>query len=237
MRRFFISPQWLRDDDVSLPASFARRLLVLGLGVGDQVVLLDDHGWAYQVELMALARDGAVGRVVGRSLAGGERRTKITLYQGLMQPRAFATLLRKGTELGLVEFVPLITDRCTIASLDSFKEERLASWRKVIQETAERAGRGRLPRLQPAMLFDSACDRASRSGLSLILWKEAEAQLGSVLQHRPFSIHLFAGPPMGFTAEEVDRARGYGVIPVSLGPVRARTTGLTASRIIFDRLK
>lgn len=237
MRRFFISPQWLRDDGVALPASFARRLLALGLGVGDQAVLLDDWGWAYQVELTALAKDGAVGRVVGRSLAGGERRTKITLYQGLMRPRPFATLLRKGTELGLVEFVPLITDRCTIASLDSFREERLASWRKVIRETAERAGRGRIPRLRPAMLFDPACDRAGRSGLSLILWKEAEASLESVLQHRPFSINLFAGPPAGFTAQEVDRARGYGVIPVSLSLVRAGTAGLTASQIILDHLR
>ena len=237
MRRFFISPQWLMDEGFTLPTVFARRLLALGLGVGDQVVLLNDHGWAYQVELTALAEGGAAGRVVGRSLAGGERRTKVTLYQGLMRPRPFATLLRKGTELGLVEFVPLITDRCIVASLDRFQEERLASWKEVIQEAAERAGRGRMPRLQPAMLFDSASDRAGRSGLSLILWQEAEARLESVLQHRPFSIHLFAGPPAGFTDQEVDRARGYGATPVSLGLMKAGTAGLTASRIIFDQLR
>jgi 16S rRNA (uracil1498-N3)-methyltransferase len=237
MHRFFISPQWLEDDGVTFPAFFARRLLTLNVGVGERAVFLDNCGWAYQVELTALDKDGALGRVVGRSLAGGERRTKITLYQGLMRLRAFTSLLRKGTELGLVEFVPLIADRCTVASLDRFQEDRLANWQQVIQETAEKSGRGCIPRLQPAMLFDSACDRAARRGLSLILWEEAEDSLESVLGHRPFSINLFAGPPAGFTAQEVDRARGYGAMPVSLGLVRAETAGLTASRIIFGQLR
>jgi 16S rRNA (uracil1498-N3)-methyltransferase len=235
MRRFFVSARWLRGDDAIFPASFARRLLALDLGVGDRVVLLDDYGWAYSVELTALAEDGAVARVVGMTLAGGEPRIKITLYQGLMQPRPFATLLRKGTELGLVEFVPLITDRCTIASLGGLKEDRLARWQKVIQQTAEEAGRGRIPRLQPAMLFDAACDRASRCGPSFLLWEEAEARLESVLHHQFFSINLFAGPPAGFTAQEVDRACGYGAIPARLGPMEAGMAGLTASRMIFGQ--
>ncbi|MFQ6057925.1 MAG: RsmE family RNA methyltransferase [Anaerolineae bacterium] len=234
MHRFFISPQCLTGDQVALSVPLAQRLRDQGLAVGDRIVVLDGYGWAYEVELTALTE----GRVVSRALATGERRTKVSLYQGLLAPRAFTALLRRGTELGVVEFVPVISARCPLATLDAFSESQQRRWQQFIRERAEGSGRGRLPRLQPAMLFESACDRATRSGLSLLLLADAEISLESVLQPRPFSINLFVGPPAGFTAQEVDRARRYGAIPVSLGPspVKAERAGLAASQFIFEQL-
>ena len=52
---------------------------------------------------------------------------------------------------------------------------------------------------------------------------------------RPFSVSVFIGPEGGFTVAEIDIARGYGIVPVSLGPriLRAETAALVASTLIL----
>jgi len=96
------------------------------------------------------------------------------------------------------------------------------------------------------MLFRPACESARRGGLSLIPWEEARdmegaTNLRSVLQgteQSPFSVNIFVGPEGGFTPDEVELARQYGLIPISLGPriLRAETAGLVAAAAILYEL-
>jgi 16S rRNA (uracil1498-N3)-methyltransferase len=70
---------------------------------------------------------------------------------------------------------------------------------------------------------------------------EETISLRSVLQgaeQPPFSVNLFVGPEGGFTPDEVELARQYGVIPTSLGPriLRAETAGLVAAAAILYEL-
>ena len=59
------------------------------------------------------------------------------------------------------------------------------------------------------------------------------------VMRRPFSISLFIGPEGGFTIQEVDQARRYGIAPVSLGPriLRAETAALVATAIVLYQLE
>ena len=73
----------------------------------------------------------------------------------------------------------------------------------------------------------------------MIPWEEAHdvegtTTLRSVLQgaeQPPFSVNIFVGPEGGFTPEEVELARQYGLIPISLGPriLRAETSAARKS--------
>jgi len=134
------------------------------------------------VEITRVERQRVTGRVVDKRLATGEPRTKITLYQGVLRLRRFEFALQKGTELGIVEFVPLITDRCIISSVEDV-DKKMERWQRIVVEAAEQSRRGRLPRLQPAMLLPQACERAKRmSGLSLMPWGgEGSTSLRAVL--------------------------------------------------------
>jgi 16S rRNA (uracil1498-N3)-methyltransferase len=162
--------------------------------------------------------------------------------------------LQKGTELGIVEFVPLISQRCVIASLDDVNKKK-SRWQRIVREAAEQSRRGRLPNLQPAMFFSQACERAKRTGgLSLMPWEEekrvnlklvfgreekkAKGKMAPSFPPRPFSINLFIGPEGGFAFEEVLLAQRYGIVPISLGPriLRAETAGLVAVAAILYEL-
>jgi 16S rRNA (uracil1498-N3)-methyltransferase len=243
MHRFFIPPEWVSGARVTLNGPIVHQIHnVLRMRPGDHILVLDNSGWTREVELREMGSEQAVGQVVRRRLAEGEPRTKITLYQGVLKRRRFEFALQKGTELGIVEFVPLISDRAIIADLGDV-DKRRTRWERIVQEAAEQSGRGRLPHLEPAMLFPHACEQAQRQGgLALIPWEEERSlSLRSVLarqQKKPFIVSLFIGPEGGFTADEAELARRYGVQTVTLGPriLRAETAGLVAATAILYEL-
>jgi len=244
MHRFFIPLEWIGEEGVILGEPVSHQIChVLRLRPGDHLLVLDNSGWAWAVELRGVGSEQVVGQVVRRMLAQGEPRTQITLYQGVLKGRRFEFTLQKGTELGIVEFVPLISDRAIIADLGDVDRKRIR-WKRIIQEAAEQSGRGRLPHLEPAVLFSRACERAQQQGgLALIPWEgERSLSLRSVLtgqEKRPFVVSLFIGPEGGFTADEVELARRYGIRPVTLGPrvLRAETAGLVAATAILYELR
>jgi len=248
--RFFVSPVAFRQNRVELDGAVVHQIRnVLRLRPGDEVILLDDTGWAYDVELEVIEREQICGTVMRKALATGEPRTKITLYQGVLKGHHVEWVLQKGTEIGVVEFVPVICARCLMSSLDDISSAKMARWERVILEAAEQSRRGRLPRLRPPVIFSQACEQMRRSGLALMPWEEeTTASLREALlsqesapsaregnPRRPFSIALLIGPEGGFADEEIELARRYDIRTVTLGArvFRAETAALVAATIVL----
>lgn len=245
--RFFVPPEWVGQNEVVLTGAVVHQIRnVLRMRPGEGITVLDNSGWEYQVELTAVEQERVTGRIIRKALATGEPRTKVALYQGVLRGRHFEWVLQKGTELGIVEFVPVICDRCLMSSLEDISATKITRWQRIILEAAEQSGRGRLPRLQSPMLFPQACGKAREEGLALMLWEGEQAvslreRLGrgalSSTGRRPFSIGLYIGPEGGFSEEEVNLAKGYGIRTASLGPrtLKAETAGLiAASAILYE---
>ena len=198
--------------------------------------MLDDSGWEYHVQLESFDRHSASGTVLSKRLAGGEPRTKIVVFQGLLKGSKFEYVLQKCTEVGVVAFVPVLTARAVVSGEGA--GDRAERWARIIQEAAEQARRGRLPRLHPVVDFKTAVKQAA--GLTLLPWEGEESRgLRAVLAGRKvFAINLFVGPEGGFRDDEVALAVEHGAIPVSLGPriLRAETAALVASSAILYEL-
>lgn len=243
MHRFFVPARWLEKENVTITGPLVHRLRnVLRLKAGAHVILLDNSGWEHEMEIDKVSTQRIEGRVLHKGLSTGEPRTKITLYQALLKLDKFEWILQKATELGLVGFVPVISERCIIGSLEEVSKTKTERWWRILMAAAEQSGRGRLPNLRAAMLFSSACEEAARGGMTLIPWEEERQQsLSSILkaaEQPPFSINLFVGPEGGFTSEELVQAQRYGAVPVTLGPriLRAETAGLVAATAILYEL-
>jgi 16S rRNA (uracil1498-N3)-methyltransferase len=241
MQRFFVAPALLQRGQVYFTPEQSRQIaVVLRLQPGDAVAVLDNAGWLYDVTLSAVSPSATLGTVRARRLAPGEPRMKVTLYPALLKSDKLEFVLQKCTELGVSSFVPTVSDRCNVgAGISANKRER---WERIIAEAAEQSERGRLPALHEVMLFPHACEQAR--GLSLIAWERGErrslrdelaAHTGEGPGQRPFALNLFVGPEGGFTEAEVERARSYGIIPVSLGPriLRAETASMVGSTLLL----
>ena len=237
MHRFFISPQCIDGDAVTLSGPVARQLArVLRSRPGDRVVLLDDSGWEYLVTLTVVRSGQVLGLVADRLAPGGEPNARITLYQAVLKADRFELVLQKGTELGVSAFVPMFCARSVPRARESAsKADRHDRWQRIVTEAAEQSGRGRIPTLERPMEFFKACDAAQ--GLAIIPWEEErETGLKTVLARLKAgssdgsSVSIFVGPEGGFTREEVDYARARGLVPVSLGDriLRAETAGIAA---------
>jgi 16S rRNA (uracil1498-N3)-methyltransferase len=249
MHRFFVPPSWIGDNEATVTGPQAHQMArVLRMRPGDDVIVLDNSGWEIHVRLAAVDQNAVKGKILRRRLSDAEPRSKISLYQGVLRSSRFELALQKGTELGIVEFIPVVADRCVIRDLEAVENKR-RRWEWIIQEAAEQSRRGQKPALRAATFFPQACELSRHGGgLSLILWEEENARsLRNVLQNRPpgygpswppLSINLFVGPEGGYTQDESTLARRYGLIPVTLGPriLRAETAGITAAAAILYEL-
>jgi 16S rRNA (uracil1498-N3)-methyltransferase len=211
--RLFVPPSSLADGRLTLHGAEAERLAARGVRPGQTVVALDDSGWEYTVALDSVSAALCAGAVTGRQLVN-ERRTKVSLYQGLLHPSDFRRLIVRATELGVVAFIPVIADGSVVPMLDpAGQPEGEEEWPRLARDAAEACGRGRRPTVGQTMLLDHALDEASRQG-TVLLPALGGVALDSALAERPFSLALFCPPPGGFTTEEVARARGRGVTVV-----------------------
>ncbi len=241
MHHFFVPPECIVEDNVTLPVDVASQLSrVLRARLGDEIVVLDDSGTEYLVQLSAIDRNSASGIVISKSKSQGEPSVFITLYQGILKADRFEYMLQKGSELGITSFVPVNCHRTISQNKPS--DSRYTRWRKIITEAAEQSGRGRLPVLQEIVNFDSACEKAT--GVSLMPWEgEKATSLKSSLTYvasgtdAHSSINIFIGPEGGFTTEEVEFAKKNRITLVTLGPriLRAETAGIvTAAAILYE---
>jgi 16S rRNA (uracil1498-N3)-methyltransferase len=249
MHRFFVPASWIQGAEVSITGPQAHQIAdVLRMQPGERIMVLDNSGWEITTCLRAV--DGRVvrGEVVSRRLSEAEPRTKVSLCQGVLKGKRFEFTLQKGTELGIVEFVPVISDRCVLSDLATVEQKR-ERWEWIIQEAAEQSNRGRKPALRAASLFPQACERLQASGgLALMLWEEEKrTSLRDVLRQAPpgftgrfppFAVHLMVGPEGGFSPEEAKIARGYGLVTVGLGPriLRGETAGIVAASLVLYEL-
>ncbi|MFH1032665.1 MAG: RsmE family RNA methyltransferase [Chloroflexota bacterium] len=240
MNCFFIPKDWITADEVSIAGSQARQIFnVLRLKPKDRVVVLDNSGWEYEVEVEKVTSQFVQGKVINKTLGTTEPEVKITLYQALLKTDKFELVLQKGVELGVSAFVPFLSERCVVKKPG---ENKITRWKTIIQEAAEQSERTLLPVLNPVVSFQEACDMVSGSS-SILLWEEEQTlRLSNVLRSSPFknslALNIFIGPEGGFPSSEVDYAKSKNIVVASLGKrvLRAETASIAAiSAILYDR--
>ncbi|MDP2659316.1 MAG: RsmE family RNA methyltransferase, partial [Dehalococcoidia bacterium] len=113
MQRFFIPPNWVQGENARLEGVQAHQIgKVLRGKRGDRLVLLDDSGWEYLIEVLAVSNGVVQAKVLERKPAPPEPGLSVTIYQGLLKGKKLDWVFQKGTEIGVAAFVPLLCDRC-----------------------------------------------------------------------------------------------------------------------------
>jgi len=216
---------------VKLSKEIAHQVYhVLRMRKGDRITLLDNSGWEYEAEIISLNE----ARILGKKLSEREPKVELRLFSSLLKGEKFEFVLQKGTELGVKEFIPVISSRCQAKEPG---EEKLARWRKIVKEAAEQSGRGKLPIILPPAKFEEACFLAE--GIPLITWEGEKGKgLKDVLPTSAKKVSLFVGPEGGYSAEEIETAVKTGLKPISLGGriLRAETAAIAALAAIMFHL-
>src|SRR5947209_14963820 len=217
MHRFFVVPALLAhpattgNPFITLPDRLAHQVRdVLHLGIGEELVLLDNSGHEVLASVAKSNRAGVEVQVLDRRAGKSESPVRIILCQGLLKSARFEWILEKGTELGVAVFAPILCRR-SMAGLEDAGPAKQQRWRRILQEAAEQCGRSRLPELLPARPLEHALNDIPRGALALMPWEEEHATslrdaLTTFLTYpksQPITVMLFIGPEGGLTSEEV----------------------------------
>ena len=161
-------------------------------------------------------------------------------------------IIQKGTEVGISEFIPVITER-TIVQLTAAKaQRRVERWQRIAKESAKQCRRAVIPKVHHPLQWRECIEeylKDSRGRMGLIPWEEMAGTgtgLREILASARgwddaggfLSVWLFIGPEGGFSEGEVQQAAAAGVSIVSLGPriLRTETAGpIAAALILYQR--
>lgn len=230
-RRFLVSPEALRDAEVTFSPAQARQLsAVLRLRAGDPVAVFDGAGREWTARLTLVTPRRATGRLLEEEPGEAPPRLRLTLAQVVPRGAAMDLIVAKATELGVARIVPLEAARSVRRRAASAQSAR---WRRIMAEASEQCGRRSVPDLAEPCSLGDLLQRHPRDEPLLACDKSAGAVplVGAchTLAAAP-ALTVLVGGEGGLSAEEVDRVRLRGGRLVSLGPrlLRAETAALAA---------
>jgi 16S rRNA (uracil1498-N3)-methyltransferase len=228
--RSFVDRPLAVGDVFALPEAVGNHLVrVLRLDVGDACVLFNGDGHDYAATLQSREKRGSTVQVLGRREVGNESPLRITLVQGIARGEKMDLILQKATELGVVAFAPVSTDRTEVRLDAERAEKKMAHWRGVLASACEQCGRARLPELAaPRALSDTVAADANTH--RFLLDPEATDAIADLALPADASISLAIGPEGGFSDRDRAMLRAGGYRGLRLGPriLRTETAGLAA---------
>jgi len=233
VHRFFVAPETLRADRVTLTGAQARQIAtVLRLRAGDEIALVADGTEA--VVAIETVRPTSVTAVVrDRGFTPAEPTIALTLALPVLRGDHDEEVVEAVTQLGVSRIVPFTSARSVVRSLSDAKRSR---WERIARESAETARRGRIPSIDPAVAWPELF--AILPAPVLVAWEiEQRMRLRDALPQSVRALSLVIGPEGGIAEDEIALARERGAVTVSLGGrnLRSETAAIAAVALAMDR--
>jgi 16S rRNA (uracil1498-N3)-methyltransferase len=234
MHRFFVTPETLRADRVTLTGAQARQIAtVLRLRAGDEIALVADGAEAV-VALEAVRPTAVIGAVRERGFTPAEPTMALTLALPVLRGDHDEEVVEAVTQLGVSRIVPFTGARSVARSLSDTKRSR---WERIAREAAETARRGRVPLIEPAHTWTDLFSALPPP--VFVAWEsERRLRLRDALPETARALSLVIGPEGGIADDEIAIARRNGAVTVSLGArnLRSETAAIAAVAVVIDRL-
>ena len=188
-------------------------------------------GTEHEIEVVEVAGNRVVGRVVGQRPIQGEPDVRITLLQAVLPNPDFDAVVEGGTAVGIRRFIAVQAER----SVARPAAQRLARWQLIAGSAAEQSHRGEVPDVVGPVSLPAGLEQARGTRL-LVLEPSASLPLARAIdESKGYTIAV--GPEGGWTDAELSLMRARGGISVNLGPrvLRARLAPLVAAAILVQQ--
>jgi 16S rRNA (uracil1498-N3)-methyltransferase len=248
VRKFFVDRGVFESGDGVIHIEDAMDVRhirnVLRMKRGDSVVVCDGTGREYTGVIVDIGDRVALS--VADIVQSAEPRTEITLYQCVPKQSRMEVVIQKSTELGVVRFVPVLSERSVPRPRDDGR--RMERWRRIAREAAKQSGRSVVPSVDsPVTLSDAV---GTFGGYDLVLFpyeNEDGVTIKDVLRgclsrmggDGLLQVAVVIGPEGGFAAAEAAAIVGAGGEACSLGGtiLRTETAGPAAISMVLYELE
>lgn len=243
MHKFFTEPQNITETEGRILGDDVKHIYkVLRLNEGEEVVLNNCEGVEYLGEIKTITKSEVVVSIIKKLDINNESSVKVHLFQGLPKGQKMDLIVQKGTELGVVEFIPTITARVDVKLKGEFK--KLDRLNRIALEASKQSKRSIVPQVKEVIDFNEALRQLKEMDLVLIPYENAEdfgvKSLINLLKNENRdlknikNVGVLIGPEGGFEEEEIDSLKEQGFYIVTLGNriLRTETAGFTATALI-----
>jgi 16S rRNA (uracil1498-N3)-methyltransferase len=228
LHRFFIEEHLRNKKDISI---FDDEIIhqwkdVFRLRSGDKVILLDNTGFEYLSEVQLLAKGKAELKILESTAATNIPKKEVWLFAALIKKDNFEWILEKGTEVGVSHFVPLLSDRT------EKKDINMERAQKIIRESSEQSGRGKMPEIDEPTDLEQAINTAQ---IPLIAFHLTGEKFVADFQNAKQKIGILVGPEGGWSDKELTLFKEKNIPVYTLGEqvLRAETAAIVIPALLL----
>lgn len=225
--RFFVAAAHIAQGHTTDADLVHQWVRVLRVRVGQELLLIDsDRQLAHRVVLTAVGKQRVDWQVRAVDPVLGEATLQVTLAVGVMRAERFEWLLQKATELGVVQIIPLATERSR--SDGDVGRQKFERWGRILREAAEQSGRAVVPRLCDPLTLLALCAQSHAAPLFFLHEGAGTVPWRRCLPLAHAAVTLVSGPDGGFSETECATMQACGWQGVGLGHriLRAETAPL-----------
>lgn len=232
--RFFCEHIPEPDATGALPAEVAHHIRVRRLKAGQTIVLFDGSGRESSAVLHFERSGQPMATVTTTKVVNRELDYEITLVQGVASQDRMDWIVEKAVEIGISNFVPVLSERSVVKLSADRAQKRLTHWQKLVISASEQCGRNRFMRIHTPSDTATAIEHCAGQP---VLWCHVQENALAITDSRILQnvthrkrVCLVVGPEGGFSDTEAHAWQAAGAQPVSLGPrvLRTETAGLVA---------
>lgn len=221
MYRIFFSSKDISSDKILISDSALIHHIkdVLRLKIGDKVAACDESGAIYDSVIESFTNSNMALSIEKIKKADLTKNNMIAVACAIPKKSKFDDVVDKLTQLGVDRIIPLKTER-VIVKLDKRKElQRTERWKKVALSASQQSQRNFLPIIEPIMSLEEVLVDSDGYDLKLIpvLIGERKTLKQALSDRIPGKVIIFIGPEGDFTPDELELARRFSCIPVTLG--------------------
>lgn len=228
LHRFFTEQKVPDSGDVAVTnKALAHQLKnVFRLGAGSSVILFDGTGFDFTVSIESFEGETISFHVVEKNKNTIVSKRVIHLFHALTKKDTTEWVIQKGTELGVMFFHPIISER---SEKKNFNVERA---RKIMIEAVEQSGRDTVPKIFEPQKFSAVFPCPEFTPIAF-------DSSGQPFQSENFrdkkSLAIFVGPEGGWSDAEKKIFSEDDVPLYSLGPatLRAETAAIVSSALLL----
>ncbi len=231
IKRFFASIEDFTQNYVYLRGQeYLHAKKVLRQKVGYLVIVCNGDGYDYHGIIEAITDEYIQIRLTDKKTNNTETKKPIILYQCIAKESDM--IVQKAVELGVSEFVPVIS-KYVNAKFNKSKAEIIAT------QAAKQCERSRIMKIREPISLEEVLKECNRYDCCLFPYEEAKnGKIRDYVSIDTKSVAVIVGCEGGFAEEEAAMLEKSGYKVVTLGPriLRAETAAIVAVGIILDAL-
>ncbi len=234
LKRFFVDK--IEDTAVLSGEEFEHAKNVLRLGVGAEVILLDNTGAEYIAVVSAVEKKQMLFNIIRKQQGDKEAESDVCLLFGyLKNADKNEFVVQKAVELG-VKKIGVFSSQYSSAYMNANKLERL---NKVSKESAKQCGRSIAPEIVYYDTLEKAFDGVKNYRNKLFACEFADKSDKDIRAlTKGESVAIVVGSEGGFSKAEAEQAKENGFDFITLGKriLRAETAGVALTSIVMFSL-